>query len=372
MADTKSETARPSRSTRTRQRSGRTATVDGTAGAAPAAAAPVRAAPTRTGTVQRARTRTRPVAPVPAAAVPGAPVPAGFGAAPLAADVSGQLRAVAPTFGQVLSAIGQGVADSQTALDQGVIDTVNTLGNTNISVVTDVIQHLDDDGEPDPALTELVTTDLSVLNFFTPTIHEWKRVAISMDLSVGAFSESDGFQFNAEQSGGGVGGVGLFWGFVGLAYDNDYDNQQVFQESHEQESSWSEGEVRLDAVLGPRTTGKFPIPDQVSVGPQISFAQGSIVETPVAGAGVNRSVDLVITVNKASGDANPGKALTVDAGPLRTSFSSTAPFTNNQTNADGQIKVTITRNVPNAGTGAAKVTITARLGALSQTYPLTI
>ena len=118
------------------------------------------------------------------------------------------------------------MADSQAALDQGVIDTVNTLGNTNITVVTDVIQHLNDDGEPDPALTELVTTDLSVLNFFTPTIHEWKRVALSMDLSVGAFSESDGLTFNAEQSGGGVGGVGLFWGFLGLAYDNDYDNSQ--------------------------------------------------------------------------------------------------------------------------------------------------
>jgi hypothetical protein len=363
MASTTPAAARPSRNNTPRQRSGRSRTVD----VADTQAAPVVPAPTRGRGVTRARTRTAPVAPAPAAAVP-----AGFGAAPLAADVSGQLKAVAPTFGQVLESVGAGVADSQAALDQGVIDTVNTLGNTNITVVTDVIQHLNDDGEPDPSLTELITTDLSVLNFFTPTIHEWKRVALSMDLSVGAFSETDGFTLNAEQSGGGVGGVGLFWGFLGLAYDNNYDDTQVFQRTHEQESSWSAGEVRLDAVLGPRTTGKFPIPDQVSVGPQISFAQGTTVETPVAGAGVNRSVDLVISVTKASGDANPGKAVTVDAGSLRTSFSSTAPFTNNQTNADGQIKVTITRNVPNAGTGAAKVTITARLGALSQTYPLTI
>jgi hypothetical protein len=324
--------------------------------------------------VTPARTRTAPVVAAPAAAITGgaAPAIAGLGAAPLAADVSGQLKAVAPTFGQVLGSIGQGVADSQAALDQGVIDTVNTLGNTNITVVTDVIQHLNEDGEPDPSLTELVTTDLSVLNFFTPTIHEWKRVAISMDLSVGAFSESDGLTFTAEQSGGGIGGVGLFWGFLGLNYDTDYDNTQAFQRTNEQESSWSAGEVRLDAVLGPRNTGKFPIPDQVSVGPQISFAQGTVVETPVTGGGVNRSVDLVITVVKASGDANPGKSITVDAGSLRTSFSSTAPFTNNTTNADGQIKVTVTRNVPNSGTGAVKVSVTARLGALSQAYTLNI
>ena len=98
--------------------------------------------------------------------------------------MSGQIRAVAPTFGQVLSSVGTGIADSQTALDKGVIDTVNTLAGKKITVVTDVIQHLNDDGEPVPADTELISTDLSVLSFFMPTIHEWKRVAVSMDLSV--------------------------------------------------------------------------------------------------------------------------------------------------------------------------------------------
>jgi hypothetical protein len=54
--------------------------------------------------------------------VGGAPLgalPLGFGAGTLGADVSGQLKAVAPTFGSVLSSIGIGVADSQTALDKG-------------------------------------------------------------------------------------------------------------------------------------------------------------------------------------------------------------------------------------------------------------
>jgi len=72
----------------------------------------------------------------------------------------------------------------------------------------------------------------------------------------------------------------------------------------------------------------------------------------VAGAGVNRSVDIVITVLKAAGDPNPTKPITVTAAGLRTSFSSTAPFTGNITNADGQVQLTVTRNVPNAGTGA--------------------
>lgn len=332
--------------------------------------------PKASGAVAEAEVVSAAVAEAPTGAVVGGSplgaLPIGLGTSALAADVSGQLQAVAPTFGSVLSSIGIGVADSQTALDKGVVDTVNELSDTNITVVTDVIQHLDDDGLPDTSLTELVSTDLSVLNFFMPTVHEWKRVAISMDLSVGAFSETDGVQFNAEQQGGGVGGAGLFWGFVGVSETTSYDNDQMGSRTHQQEASWSAGEVRLDATLGPRTTGTLPVASQVSVGPQIVFSQGATKEVAVAGAGVNRSVDVLITVLKAAGDPNPTKPVTVTVAGLRTAFSSTAPFTGNVTNPNGQLMLTVTRNVPNAGAGAINATLIARLGAFTQSYNLTI
>jgi hypothetical protein len=299
-------------------------------------------------------------------------LPIGLDTDILAADVSGQLRSVAPTFGQVLKSIGTGVAESQKALDAGVIDTVEELADTEITVVTDVIQQLNDDGEPDPAKTTLVSTDLSVLNFFMPTIHEWKRVVISMDLSCGAFNQESGVSFNARQSGGGVGGAGLFWGFVGLGYHYEYEREQRFNRTQEQEASWSQGEVRLDAVLGPRRTDSFPVPTQVTLGPQIVFSQGALKETPVAGAGVNRTIDVLVTVLTHAGDENPNKALTVEAGSLGFSFSNTAGFTGSTTNADGQIMVTFKRNVPNAGTSAGKFPVTVRLGALGQAFTLTI
>lgn len=327
-----------------------------------------RPAGTTTLPVRAARTSTVPVGARPL----GAGLPVGLGTDTLAADVSGQLRTVAPTFGQVLQAIGTGVANSQKALDAGVIDTVKDLADTDITVVTDVIQHLNDDGEPDPAQTQLVSTDLSVLNFFMPTIHEWKRVAVSMDLSVGAFNEKDGVSFHAEQSGFGTGMVGLFWGFLGVGETHDFDHVQNTNTSHEQESSWSQGEVRLDAIMGPRRTDSFPTPTQIALGPQIVFSQGSLKETPVAGAGVNRTIDVQVTVLTHAGDSNPNKALTVEAGALGFSFSTTAPFTGSTTNSDGQILVTFRRNVPNAGTTAGKFPVTVRLGALSQTFTLTI
>jgi hypothetical protein len=110
----------------------------------------------------------------------------------------------------------------------------------------------------------------------------------------------------------------------------------------------------------------------VSVGPQIVFSQGTVTETPVAGAGVNRSIDVTVTVLKAAGDPNPTKPITIDAAGLRTSFSSTPPFTGATTNADGQVLVTIIRNVPNAGAGPVRATLVARLNSLSQTFTLTI
>src|ERR1017187_4021350 len=53
-------------------------------------------------------------------------------------DITTQLNQAIPAFGNVLTAIGNGVASSQKALDQSVITTVNTLNTTNIDVLTDV------------------------------------------------------------------------------------------------------------------------------------------------------------------------------------------------------------------------------------------
>lgn len=302
-----------------------------------------------------------------------AAAPAGLATSTLGADVSGQLQAVAPTFGQVLESIGQGVADSQTALDQGVVDTVKTLGNTNIQVVTDVIQHLGDDGLPDPSKTELITQNLSVLNFFMPTVHEWKRVILSMDLSVGAFDAEQGLSFSAEQSGARVGGVGMLWGFVGLAAIGKYDNSQYYNRRTEQEASWSQGQVRLDATLGPRTTGKLPIPSQAVIGPQITVAQGTVKDAPIAGGGgVKRSLDVLITVLKRDGAANPSAPITLDSGPLLPSFATTGGFAGSTTNAQGQCKVTLARNLPTAGAAPVKVPITVRLNSFSQSVTITI
>lgn len=314
------------------------------------------------------------------AAMPlGAPVgggPVGLGSSTslmaLGADASGQFDSVAPTFGNILASVGLGVAASQDALDRGVIDTVRTLSDTKITVVTEVIEQLNDDGLPDVAQTRLVTNELSVLNFVTPTVHEWKHVALSMDMTVAAMDDATGVQFSVSSSSSNMGNAGLFFGIIGIGYWAMSDSFRSTTADSKRETQFSQGSVQLDALLAPRRTTKFPVPASVSIGPQIFVSQGSVVETLDSGVLTARNVDVVISVRKSSGAANPSKDLELDAAGLLPSFDSTTPFTGSRTNADGQCKVNLKRVINFGFSQPAKRTLTLRLGDISKRFDLVI
>jgi hypothetical protein len=328
---------------------------------------------TKNPTPPRARPRAGGIKlPVPQAA--GLPVGGAGGASLLAlgADASGQFDAVAPTFGNILSSVGLGVAASQEALDRGVIDTVRTLAGTKITVVTEVIEQLDDDGLPDVEQTRLVTNELSVLNFVTPTVHEWKHVALSMDMTVAAMDDTTGAQFSVTRNATSAANVGLFFGILGVGYLATSSSVRSMTSDAQRETQFSQGSVQLDAMLAPRRTTKFPVPASVSIGPQIFVSQGSVVDTVAGGVLTARSVDVVISVRKASGAANPSKDLELDAAGLLPSFSTTAPFTGSRTNADGQCKLNLRRVINFGFSQPVKRTLTLRLGDISKTFDLVI
>lgn len=328
-----------------------------------------------TGNTPRASTTTSgALMPVATPAVPSGRIgrsmdPAGLFTAPqaLGADVSAELAGLAPTFGDVLRSIGTGVARSQTALDRGLVQTARALSDTNISVVTDVIQELDDDGLPVAAATELVQQEVSLINFVRPTVHEWSHVALSMDLSVGALDNESGVRFERTQSRDVVANVGLFFGFLGFGLASFRSSSSYSERNSDREQDWARGQVRMDAMLRPRPVEDLGAPAQVTIGPQIFFSQGGVTETSSGGVVTERSVELVVSVRKADGSPNPSVVLDVDSGPFLAAFDTTAGFTGNTTNADGQIRVTLTRNIPNPRfLRAARAVVTATLGELSQ------
>jgi hypothetical protein len=285
----------------------------------------------------------------------------------LEADVSDELGRVAPTFGNVLSSIGIGVAESQTALDASVIDTVKELADTKVTVVTDVIQVLDDDGLPDVDETKLVTKEVSVLNFFTPTVHEWKSVSLSMDLEVGEIDNQQGLSFTAKQYSSQLTATGLFWGFVGWFHHSKSESTTRLSSESRQEADWSRGQVRMDASLGPRRSERFPVAAEVAVGPQLFFSTGTVTASTSAGT-TTRSVDVTIEVRKADGSVNPNVPIVLDAGGLAPSFATGGGFNGSTTNTDGKVKVTLSRSAPSLfATRTLRTRVTASLGQRSST-----
>jgi hypothetical protein len=293
--------------------------------------------------------------------------------APLEADVSGEVGALAPAFGDVLSSIGNGVATSQDALDRGLVQTATALSGTEITLITDVIQELSDDGLPVLGGTELVPQTVSLINFVRPTAHEWSHVALSMDLSVGAFDTDRGMTFRKQMESDRASQVGLFFGFLGIGVAS-FESSSTFRSNESEfEANWAEGRVRMDAMLRPRQVDGFEPPAEVTIGPQIFIAQGSVNETVSNGVVTERSQDLVITVRKADGSVNPTVGIDIDSGPFDLSFASTDGFTNNITNASGQCKATISRFIPNAlFQRRSRGTIIASLGQVQKRITLSL
>jgi hypothetical protein len=297
---------------------------------------------------------------------------AGASARGLGADATGRMDAIAPTFGAILASIGDGVANAQTALDQSVVQTVQALAETKITVVSEVIEVLDDDGLPDVEKTELITQNVSVLNYVTPTVHEWKHVALNMDMQVSAVDNETGMEVSVSQSQSETGSAGLL-GFLSVGYYAHSDSYQNMISNTHYESEWAQGQVTMDAVLGPRNTTKFPVPASVSIGPQIFFSQGKLDTKSADGVVTERSVELLITVRKASGDVNPGVGLLLDPAGLLPAFSTENGYTGSTTNTEGKCLVKLTRAIPNpAFAQASRRTVKVTLGQITKTYTLTI
>ena len=328
----------------------------------------------------------------PAAAAPAAPeggsvlasapvgAPAEGGIAPeatrtlaLDANVTSEFATIAPSFGDVLMSVGTAVAASQEALDKSVVEMARELSATKIRVVTDVIEKLNDDGLPDVSQTQLVSHQLSLVNYVSPTVHEWKHVAVSMDLTVGEVDSQYGFTFKQKQRSINAGGS-LSWNFSGWFRGGYSQSSTETNYESSYESDWASGQVRVDALMAPRRTGKLPVGATFTVGPQIYIAQGTVNQQRNGQDVVTqRSVDLTVEVRKADGALLSGKPLVVESDLFGISFSSASPFNGSTTNTDGKVKVTITRLIPSDKfQNFVRGRVTVRLGSIEKTIGIVL
>ena len=294
------------------------------------------------------------------------------------ADVSQALASSVPSFGNVLQSIGFSIADSQSNLDQGVVATAKQMNDTKIDVITEVILDLDDDGNPAEDQPDPVRQSVSLLNFFPPMVHEWKHVALSMDLTVSALHYQHGLVFNQVIKKTDQVTYPMNWGFLGwfktdLTTEVTRTTASDYASQFHQDVDWAEGQVRVDALLGPRETTAFPAPTEVAVGPQIYFNQGPVVEKfdKSSTSPVQRTTSFVVTVLKSSGDVNGNVYLEFNAGSLAASGQNDSAtggeFKGNYTNTKGQVKVNVLRDLRGlASTTSVETTLKVTLGQLTR------
>lgn len=135
------------------------------------------------------------------------------------------------------------------------------------------------------------------------------------------------------------------------------------------EVAWQQGQIRVDALLGPRTTSRFQTPDRISIGPQIFLVQGAITEATSGGVTTSRSIDLRIEVRKADGSANSGKTVVLDAGGLLPSFVGPGGAT---TDPSGLVTARLTRSLGAGVTGFRQFNVAVSLGQIRKTLNVTL
>jgi hypothetical protein len=295
-------------------------------------------------------------------AADGATLPTGLFGGVLSGDgAADKLNKVAPTFGEVLKSIGLAVAETQAALDKTLVDTVTELSETTITVVTDVVQAINEDGLPDLASSEIITEELSLVNFVTPVAHAFDHVGLSMDLNVGEMSSTQGFTFTQQQTSVNVSG-GWFSIFGGFAGGSVSHNRTGLTVDNSQGTAWATGRVRMDAQLSARPTDKLPVGAEVAIGPVITFSQGEVKETKQTGAPTRRTLDVVVEVRTEAGQPNPNKILEVDVTPFGFAFSSTGGYGGSSTNTEGKVKLVLSRDVVAGSTAPVRGTVRVKLG----------
>lgn len=297
-----------------------------------------------------------------------ASLPAFLGGSLAGGDAIDRFAGAVPSFGNVLLAIGTGVAESQEELDRSLVETVDELQKKTITVVTDVVQELDDRGLPVPGAPTLVTEEVSLVNYVPPTQQLWERVSLSMDMTVAGMSAEHGMVLERQQTHAAASASSWgFWGWAGGSATQS-SSEQAYRSSSDMQ--WSSGQVRMDAVLGTRRLEKLPVGAEVQIAPRIDFSQGAAVELAVTPQVTRRQVQVTVQLRKANGAVNPGQALAISSDGLGMAF---APEHGSDTDAGGRTVLLLYRDFPkNAVAAPVTGTVTVRLGQIARTLDVTL
>jgi hypothetical protein len=304
-------------------------------------------------------------------------LPAGLTGAALAtgtSDVSDEGKKAGLAFGELIKRTGQSVADTQKLLNQTSAASATALATTMVDVVAVEEKIYNDSG----VLTDSKahTMQLPLVNFIDPTFYRWSQVRLQGEFVAREFTgESDTGTDTATNSSnvgirlGGIFGIGYASG-SGSSTSTNTSTDTTTQASED----YSYGRIRAAAQLNPRPDVVVPRPNQVIQGPRLAVISGDVQDVRDGTKIVARTIKVLLTYHRASGEAIAGKPLAIDVQGLTWSYSIPAQTV---TDANGSLQITVQRDIPLDGDGnqgdvaPKEFVVTARIGIIQNSTTIT-
>lgn len=304
-------------------------------------------------------------------------LPAGLFSSVLAtgtSDVSGEGKAAGLAFGDLIKKTGEAVAETQKLLNHTSAQSATALATTLVDVVAVEEKTYNDSGVLTTSTAH--TMQLPLVNFIDPTFYRWSQVRLQGEFVAREFTgESDtGTDTATSQSNVGIKLGGIF----GIGYASGSGSSTGTSTSTDTHTTASEdysyGRIRAAAQLNPRPDVVVPRPNQVIQGPRLAVISGDVQDEKDGAKIVGRTIKVLLTYHRATGEPIAGKSLAIDVQGLAWSYTNPAQ---DRTDANGSLQITVHRDIPLDADGiqgdiAPKdFVVTARIGIIQNSTTIT-
>lgn len=290
-------------------------------------------------------------------------VPVGSFTATLAVkntNVTDEIGRAGASFGNLVLMTADAVADTQKKLNETGANTATELANTLVDVIALQEKVFDDQGNVSQIKTYV--EKLPLVNFIDPVFYQWSQVRLQGLFFAREFASTTS-DSSIDTSANGSVGIN-FWGVQG-GYNAQVNTSQVNTDS---DNDLSYGNVRVNALLGPRTDISIRKPTQVIQGPRLAIIHGSIVDEKNGDKITARTMDVLIQYHRRDGTPIKGKSISIDSPGVSWVFAG-EPVTDSHGNL--QIKLRREFLDEDADTSMKDFVVSARIGILQNNSTVT-
>lgn len=288
-------------------------------------------------------------------------------------DVTGQLSQAGVAFGELVRLTGDAVAQTQRKLAQTSAATASTLATTQVDVIAvqEAVYH--DNGTLDTVHT--YTRKLPLITFIDPVFYEWSQVRLQGVFMAQQFADGrkvDTFS-HVSSDASGQGGLLVILGGGRTTFDAQGESSST---QTDVTNAVSMGNVRMNALLRPRTGIGVPKPRIEVQGPGLTLIQGAIADVMTGSALTARTMSVMVQYNRRDGAPIPNKLISIETQGASWAYldaTGTVSPTPVQTDAGGLVRLQLRREFldPKADRSPANIVITARKGLVSNSTTVT-